>query len=192
MQSVLATKDKLLIAAEQRFLVKGYSATTVDEICRNAGTTKGAFFHHFKNKQDIVLNALERHAKSRFGMMLDGAPADASPKDKVLGYIDRMIAMASSVSRPACLIAAMTAELSDVEPEIQSRCAQAFDRWGEDLTGLLGPALRRPGPEPEAIAHLVMSTFQGSMLVARAKDRPDIIPQTMQSLRDYVETLLDS
>ncbi len=188
---MISTKDKLLNSAEQRFLVKGYCATTVDEVCRNAGATKGAFFHHFKNKQDILLKTLQRHAKSRFDTMLDAVQADDSPRQRVLSYIDRMVAMAASVERPACLIAAMTVELSDVEPEIQSQCTQAFDRWCEDLSKLLAPALRNPGPEPELIAHLIMSTFQGTMLVARAKNRPEIIGQTMSCLREYIVTLLD-
>ena len=45
---------QLLAVAERLFLKKGYRATTVDEIARGAGLTKGAFYHHFKNKEDIL------------------------------------------------------------------------------------------------------------------------------------------
>ena len=37
---------------------RGYNATTVDDICADAGVTKGGFFHYFKSKDDIAHAAL--------------------------------------------------------------------------------------------------------------------------------------
>ena len=52
-------KDKLLDAALTVIRTKGYSATTVDDLCVSAGVTKGAFFHHFKSKEDLGVAAAE-------------------------------------------------------------------------------------------------------------------------------------
>ena len=46
-----AAKTKLLDASLTAIRAKGYSATTVDNICETAGVTKGAFFHHFRSKE---------------------------------------------------------------------------------------------------------------------------------------------
>ncbi len=46
-------KAKLLDAALSVIRTKGFSATTVDELCSAAGVTKGAFFHHFKSKDEL-------------------------------------------------------------------------------------------------------------------------------------------
>jgi TetR/AcrR family transcriptional repressor of nem operon len=43
-------RTKLLKAALSAIRTKGYSATSVDELCTAAGVTKGACFHHFKSK----------------------------------------------------------------------------------------------------------------------------------------------
>ncbi len=48
-QPVGATRQKMLDAALSLIRTKGYDATTVDDICDEAGFTKGAFFHHFEN-----------------------------------------------------------------------------------------------------------------------------------------------
>src|SRR5262245_16381612 len=44
------SRTRLLDAAMQVIRARGYSGTTVDDICAAAGLTKGAFFHHFKSK----------------------------------------------------------------------------------------------------------------------------------------------
>ena len=44
---------RLLDAAQELMLAKGYVATTVDEICTAAGVTKGSFFHYFRNKEEF-------------------------------------------------------------------------------------------------------------------------------------------
>ncbi|HEY3310730.1 MAG TPA: TetR/AcrR family transcriptional regulator [Anaerolineales bacterium] len=53
------TRHHLLEAALRRFANYGYNAASVDDICRDAGVSKGAFYHHFSGKQAIFLALLE-------------------------------------------------------------------------------------------------------------------------------------
>ncbi len=52
-----STKPSLLEAALTVIRMKGYAATTVDDICAEAGLSKGAFFHHFTSKEDLAVAA---------------------------------------------------------------------------------------------------------------------------------------
>jgi AcrR family transcriptional regulator len=54
----LQTHDRILEAARLAFAENGYDATGVEEICRRAGVSKGAFYHHFPSKQDVFLELL--------------------------------------------------------------------------------------------------------------------------------------
>jgi len=54
------TREAILRAAEESFARFGYDATGVAEICRRAGVTKGAFYHHFPSKQAVFLELLDR------------------------------------------------------------------------------------------------------------------------------------
>lgn len=49
------TRARILEAAVKRFAAAGYEAASVDEICSEAGVSKGAFYHHFPSKQSIFL-----------------------------------------------------------------------------------------------------------------------------------------
>jgi AcrR family transcriptional regulator len=54
------TRSHILEAAEGCFARHGYDATGVAEICRCAGVSKGAFYHHFPSKQTLFLELLDR------------------------------------------------------------------------------------------------------------------------------------
>lgn len=54
------TKEKILAAAERSFATRGYDATGVAEICKDARISKGAFYHHFPSKQAVFLDLLNR------------------------------------------------------------------------------------------------------------------------------------
>jgi AcrR family transcriptional regulator len=60
------TVEKILDVAQRLFLKKGYDETTIQDIVNElGGLTKGAIYHHFKSKEEIV-EAVVRN------MMLDG------------------------------------------------------------------------------------------------------------------------
>ena len=53
------TQARILEAAVKQFSVSGYNKASVDSICDQAGVSKGAFYHHFKTKQDVFLALLD-------------------------------------------------------------------------------------------------------------------------------------
>ncbi len=52
------TRARLLTSALSHFALHGYEATSVDDICRGANVSKGAFYHHFESKQALFLYLL--------------------------------------------------------------------------------------------------------------------------------------
>src|SRR5471030_2226070 len=83
------TRTRLLDAARDVIRAKGYSATTVDDICARAGVTKGGFFHHFESKQRLGVAAVERF-EAMAAEIFASAPysQNPDPRERVLGYVD--------------------------------------------------------------------------------------------------------
>ncbi|MBA4364557.1 MAG: hypothetical protein C0398_00945 [Coprothermobacter sp.] len=52
------TRGRILAVAEQSFAEHGYDVTSVDSICRGAGVSKGAFYHHFPSKGSVFVALL--------------------------------------------------------------------------------------------------------------------------------------
>ena len=55
-----ASKNKLLRSAATCFAESGFDVASVDEICKNAGLSKGGFYHHFSSKQDLIIELLNQ------------------------------------------------------------------------------------------------------------------------------------
>lgn len=55
-----ATRENILDAAEHVFLERGVARTSLEEIARAAGVTRGAVYWHFKNKVDLFNGMIER------------------------------------------------------------------------------------------------------------------------------------
>jgi len=83
------SKTKLLDAALQVIRAKGYAATTVEDICSQAGVTKGSFFHHFKSKDDLALSATahwEAMTEGFFSAAPYHEPSDPLDRYKLIEY----------------------------------------------------------------------------------------------------------
>ena len=59
-QSKDQTRERLLNAAQDIFLKKGYVAASVEDIAAAAGYTRGAFYSNFRSKAELLLELLER------------------------------------------------------------------------------------------------------------------------------------
>ena len=58
------TRARILEAAIKQFSNRGFAAASVDDICTEAGVSKGAFYHHFETKQALFLALLDSWLKA--------------------------------------------------------------------------------------------------------------------------------
>lgn len=88
------TRNNLISTARTLFVEKGYAETSTPEICAAAGITRGALYHHFADKRDLLRAVLEREARA----IADDIEAQTSPAgsarqaliDGSLAYLDAM------------------------------------------------------------------------------------------------------
>ncbi|MBR9907332.1 MAG: TetR family transcriptional regulator [Gammaproteobacteria bacterium] len=59
-EDALTTRQELLDAAERLFSEKGVSNTSMNQVAEAAGVTRGAIYHHFENKLDLIDALMER------------------------------------------------------------------------------------------------------------------------------------
>lgn len=54
------TKHKIIRVSFELFLEKGFSEVSTNDIIREAGITKGGFYHYFKSKEDLIAEVIEK------------------------------------------------------------------------------------------------------------------------------------
>ena len=92
------TRARILAAALDRFARYGYDATGVAEICRAAGVSKGAFYHHFPSKQAAFLESVEKPHHGNDGGAI--ARQDRPPA----GLLPVLVALAAMGGAPALFL----------------------------------------------------------------------------------------
>ncbi len=93
------TKKRIVTAAWKLFYSQGYDDTTVDEIIREAGTSKGTFYHYFDGK-DALLSSLSYLFDDKYEELMPLLDPEGDSFDKLVFLNQELFAMIeTSVSR---------------------------------------------------------------------------------------------
>jgi TetR/AcrR family transcriptional regulator, transcriptional repressor for nem operon len=189
------SKAKLLDAALMVIRAKGYSATTVDDICAAAGLTKGSFFHHFKSKDDLAV-AAANYWSEMTGAFFDAAPyhTHVNPLDRVLGYIEfRKSIIQGTIPEFSCLVGTMVQETYDTHPSIRDACERSISGHAAKVEADIAEAMRKRRIKTkwtaESLALHTQAVLQGAFILAKAKGDPKAAADSVNHLRRYVELL---
>jgi TetR/AcrR family transcriptional repressor of nem operon len=193
----LSARTKLLDAALTAVRERGYNATTVDDLCAMAGVTKGAFFHHFKSKEELAVAAADYWSEVTGEMFAEAAyHQHADPLDRVFGYLDLRAALISGAPAEfTCLVGTMAQEIFQTHPTIRQACFASIGGHAETLEDDIAEAivLYRPdvGVSAQSLALHTQAVLQGAFILAKAKDDPQAATDSVAHLRRYFQLLFD-
>ena len=153
---------------------KGYHATSVEELCAAADVTKGAFFHHFKSKQDLAVAAAE-HWSGTTGALFAQTPyhAPADLLDRVIGYLGfRAALIRGTTSEFTCLVGTMAQETFLTNPAIRDACFDSIAGHAEKLEADLAAAIAVYGVTADVTAKALPCTPRRSCKARSSWQRP--------------------
>ena len=190
-------RTRLLDAAIHVIRAQGYSASTVDDICRAAGLTKGAFFHHFRSKEDLAVTAAAHF--SQMAERLFGAASYrelADPLDRLLGYIDfRSAIITGPLAGFTCLLGTMVQEAYDTHPAICRACDAYISAHAAKVEKDISAAKALYAPEAEwsaeSLALYTQAVLQGAFVLAKSKGGPEVARDCLAHLRRYLLQLFN-
>jgi TetR/AcrR family transcriptional regulator, transcriptional repressor for nem operon len=189
------SKRKLLDAALHVIRAKGYTATRVEDICEEAGLTKGSFFHHFESKEELALAAAE-YWNLRTGQLFREAAyhAAADPVDRLLAYVDfRKALLKGALPEFTCLVGTMVQEVYETHPHLREACEASIWGHASTLEPDIAEAMRMHGLEGEwtarSLALHTQAVIQGAFILAKAHGGTEVAAESIDHLRRYLEML---
>ncbi len=80
----LQTRSKILKIARKKFISKGFYNTSLQEIVNEIGLTRGAFYHHFKNKEEILFELMKTIQNELGDYVAQKAMKSADPWEQLI------------------------------------------------------------------------------------------------------------
>ena len=189
------SKTRLLDATLRVVRAKGYSATQIEDVCAEAGLTKGSFFHHFKSKEALALAAVA-HWDAGTTELFAAAPYHdpADPLDRLIAYVDfRKEILTGKLSDFTCFAGTIIQEAYLTHAEVSAACENNISGHAKTLEADICAAMRSYGVRgewtAESLALHIVAVIQGGFILAKAKGGAAVAAETLDHLRRYLELL---
>ncbi|RCX15401.1 TetR family transcriptional regulator [Fontibacillus phaseoli] len=182
-----ASKSKLLASAEELFAQKGFHATTVSQIVKNAGLTQAAFYLYFKSKDEILRELLAKFEDQLLPLTDAGRNAAGKTPEELVAYvIHAFTGLFVLLGRNANLtrIALLETEsgLSIRDKIVQQICANMVRNQQAGIV--------RPDVEPELAAESVVASVERLIYRYSATGEKDAAELGRQTAKLFLQGIL--
>lgn len=194
----IKTRDRILREAARMFALKGFHDTKVDEIIKAAEVTSGAFFHHFKGKEDLGFAVIDHYMEERcrtLDRIEKSLPGDDSddPLDRVIRRLDAVCEMVvrRRNRKGGCLIGNLSTTLSDTHPAFRKRLGECFDEMASEFQVHLDEAAasRELSGDQDTgeMARYIVSVIEGAIMLSRTHRDVSVIQRQVHHLKEDVK-----
>jgi TetR/AcrR family transcriptional regulator, transcriptional repressor for nem operon len=192
------TRARILDAAERLVLDKGFAGTSVDDVIAAAETTKGGFFHHFPSKQELARALVERYVAADMELLDSLFERVERESDDPLDQLLRFVSLQDITDElagetPGCLYASFCYEQELVDETTRDLIADAVLAWRRRTREKLDQVAARYPPrvpvDLDALADQGLAVYEGTFILSRALDEPELLRGQLQHFRNYLELL---
>jgi AcrR family transcriptional regulator len=190
------TREHIMGTAQSLILQRGYAGTSIDDIIRNAGITKGGFFYHFDGKNDLAKNLVLRYLGQDaefFGEL--GERARSLTEDPLQQFLIFLKLMAEAMgnlpgAHPGCLVASFAYQSHLFDDDVRDLYREGMLSWRELFREYIenaaaGRTAKVEG-QPEELADNLIAVIEGGILMSRVMDDPRILSRQLLQYRHYV------
>ena len=164
------TRTALVRAARRLFAAQGYAGTATEEVVRRARVTRGALYHHFRDKRDLFAAVLDDEQKALAAKAAEAATAQPDPWHAMIAAADAFL--------DGCLDQAVQRIVLIDAPSVLG-----LEQWREadqryylaGMRAVIEAAIAQGAIEEqpvEPVVHIIFGALhEAAMLIARADDK---------------------
>lgn len=189
------TQQLILDKAFDLFYKDGYEATTVGIIMDATKLSKGAFYHHYKNKKELVLAVIAQKVKKRiYDNMVLPLYADGDVLEILKDvFSSRIRAFSEEEKRSGCPANNLINEIGDTEPAFQIALRKIIDEWKAALVALIDKGKRTGRFNKEinndAAAIYLIAAFEGIRGLRKLYNNDEIFENYLSAVNSYIDHL---
>lgn len=193
------TRERLLDLAYESVIRKGFAATSIEELVEAVGITKSGFFYHFRDKNDLALNMLERYFAGN-GREMDQLAARATeliedPLHAYLAYLKLWAELLGviAVERPGCIVAVVAFQERAFDPAVRNRNRDGVLAWRARTRQWLDRIAETYPPQAEvdidALSDTMTALGIGGLAISQAVKEPHAAQRQVLLYRELVRQI---
>ncbi len=188
------TQLKIVDNAEELLWKQGYEGTSLNDVVRKAGVSKGAFFHYYPNKQAISQEVINKYTREQLMEPLEKhMAASSSVKNGLFNWIEESFATFKNEGfKGGCLLGNMALELSDQNDAAREAIKGHFLDLENALVSHFKP-LEKQGKlliEARQFARLLIASIQGMTMMSKVHKDANRASREFMSLAQLIEYMI--
>lgn len=185
-----ASRQRLLDAGLELFAERGYSATSVDALCRHAGIVKTALYWHFGSKEGLLTAVLDRVATEWMEEIQKSTAHVGAPLERLDMALRGMRTIVEERPRLLRFLMGVVLERATDDPALRETVKGIFGRAREAVVRGIAEALGGTLPGDDLIAHTLLSLMQGAALRRLVEQDAADLDRVFQEIRRTLMLLL--
>ncbi len=151
----------VLDAALQCFQLRGFEATSIDDLVRSTGLSRASLYNAFGGKEQLFHAVLDHYEEQQHAKLREKIAAAASPREALLLLLG---SAAAADEKLGCLVVNTGMELGPADAAMQARVSRSLD----GIRILLRDLVAQAGVEDaDSVASILQSVFFGMRVLAR-------------------------
>ena len=190
------TQDLIINTSFELFYEKGYNATSIPDIMKETSLSKGAFYHHFKNKHEIGKKVIENIIRKRIkeGFIEPLAELNRNIPELLLYVFTNRIKNYSEREKAlGCPANNLVGEIGYTEQDFRVILKSLFEEWREALINAIEHGKNRREIKNDvnssSVAISLICAFEGVRSVRKVYDDDEIFNEFMQSMGSFIKNL---
>ena len=190
------TQDLIINTSFELFYEKGYNATSIPDIMKETSLSKGAFYHHFKNKHEIGTKVIEviirKRIKEGFITPLENNDGNIPELLKYV-FTNRIKNYSQEEKALGCPANNLVGEIGYTDLDFRVILKSLFEEWRSELIKTIDIGKKRGEIKQEinssATAISLICAFEGVRNIRKIYDDDDIFYEFLESMGEFLNSI---
>ena len=189
------TKNYIIEKSSPVFNRKGYAGTTLSDIVKATGLTKGAIYGNFENKDAVAIAVYQYNIDLMAGKFTEAMKDEETPAEKLIAFTNYYRNnWKSFFERGGCPIQNAAIEADDNAPFLKKHVQKSIERWVTAFSSIIEQG-QKNGTFKKKInsrdyAHEMLASLEGGIMLAKIMNNPSILFSALDAIVFRIHTEL--
>ncbi|MBT1688825.1 TetR/AcrR family transcriptional regulator [Dawidia soli] len=178
------------------FNMKGYAGTSLSDLEKATGLTKGSIYNNFANKDEVALACFDYNLNMVHTLIQSEMAKADSAREKLVAYI-RVYndpSFRHAFPQGGCPILNTAIEADDTHPALRERAHAAVMDWKDTIVSVIEQGIRagevKASVNAQEVAVAIVAMIEGGVMMARVTGKPALLKTVMRSVERTIEDIL--